>query len=207
MINIVFILFTRGSAGNFLTRLITLDPTTICLGSNDLLTADERYSLYSYNNYPTLPITTFNSQEWFLFEKQIAYPTISRGIEKINDSGLLAIEGLHPDNYSHMMSLFGVGDSVRFISIDTSDCDEWVIDQRLNKKVGGQIDKISIKKSIIEDRAFINSIPVIYSISLKNILNADNFLNEYHNIASTLGLEIFDDLAVRLYQNWKHTWA
>ena len=47
--NVKLIVFTRGSGGNFLARVLTLDESTAPMGGG-MPTTEERYNRYLYSN-------------------------------------------------------------------------------------------------------------------------------------------------------------
>jgi hypothetical protein len=206
-----FLIFLRGTAGNFISRILTLCPTTVPLspvGHYRLMTAKERYRQYNYDNCPTLPIKPNDRHTWWNFELQNAPPLTAFGIEQLIAIDLKIIQFCHPEYLQQNIDMFGDSDYKKYFIVDFTGAENWVVKQ-MQQKTGEQqqLDK-NLHDKLTKDRASL-SLPYEHkSIYLKEIIaSKKRFVNEYTRICDLVGIGCFPELAVELRSQWQTTWG
>ena len=134
------ILFVAGSGGNFLARILTLDPATIPIGG-DGETASERSELYHYSNIDKLLNKKYNNfnnnglSDWVEIELNKMFFPMTLGVEKITKMNKILVEPIHPSHYETKLGYFGKDDILKILYIDPIDCEQWITTQRIHKGV------------------------------------------------------------------------
>ena len=206
-----FLVFLRGTAGNFISRILTLCPTTVPLspvGHYQNLTTEERYCQYSYDNYPTLPIKPNDRTTWWNFELLNAPPLTSFGIEQLIAIDLKIIQFCHPENLQQQINMFGESDQKNYFVVDVTGAEDWVVKQ-MQQKTGEQgqpIEKLHDKLTKDQESLLL---PYVYKpIYLKEIIASDQkFVDEYTRICDLMGIKCFPELAIGLRSQWQNTWG
>jgi hypothetical protein len=203
------ILFNQGSGGNFLSRVLTLDPKTVCLGADIIDTAEQRCEYYCYDPPTIAPNTHAKNglSVWVDQELNKFYFPFSRGIEKLIELDKLIIEPMHPSHWDTKRQLLGIDDQIDLYYIDPNGCESWIKNQVRHKIYSpGNIEQefqkqITALNSILQHNN-------AQAISLKNILDNDqSFLWECEKICNTLEVEFYSSLALKIYKSWRRTWA
>ena len=199
------ILFDRGAGGNFLARVLTLDPSTVCLGKNNIESAEERCNYYCYENLKMPPNTPAGNglSVWVDQELNHFYFPFSRGFKELAELNKVVIEPIHPDHYNNKLQLLGHDDSTSLYYIDTLDCESWVTNQFRHKI--SQTVPAKLQDNFLKD--ILNS-NIANAISLRQIINSElTFLDEYVKICDYMQLNSYTELALRIYRSWKKTWG
>lgn len=198
------ILFNRGCGGNFLARVLTLDPSTVCLGKENFNTPAERCEYYCYQD-SAVPFNTpagNGLSVWVDKELNYFYFPFTRGFEELLQLNQTVIEPIHPDHYNNKLQLLGQDDSVFLYYIDPAGCDTWVLNQ-IKHKIS--LSATQPKHNALSD--ILNS-TAAQPISLNQILHSETtFVDEYIKICNNMKLNSYPDLALRIYRTWKKTWG
>ena len=205
---VTIILFNRGSGGNFLARILTLDPSTVCLGNANIDSAQDRCEYYCYSE-PTISPNTHAGNGlsvWVDNELNHFYFPFTRGFKQLIEMNLTVVEPIHPDHYHTKIQLLGTDDRITLSYIETTGCENWIKQQikhkiyMLNKTIAPLLDD-TILNSIIVDQA-------ATPINLKNIIESElTFEAEYIKICNRLELNSYPELALKIYRTWRRTWA
>jgi hypothetical protein len=210
--------FVKGSGGNFLARVLTLDPATVPLGGtvdNSSLTTPERLDRYRYNDqfYTkqfNKPSGNNGLSHWVNMELNQYYFPLTMGVEKLIDLNLTVVEPIHPEHFEQKLQYFGVDDQIKFCYIDPLDCHSWIVDQRFHKGVcSANTSRVAAEKQVFDDCKHLQQIVTdeFVPVNLKNILlSGQDFLNEYDKICKHLNILSFPTEALEIYQTWKKTW-
>lgn len=200
------ILFPRGAGGNFLARVLTLDPATVPLGSENYSTAYQRCQQYCYTNIAT----PFNQQlsnglsSWVDTELNHFYFPLTRGFEELISLDQIIVEPIHPDHYAQKINLFGESDEIDLYYLDITGCKEWVQDQ-VAHKISNTADNTTETELESLNTIIQNLSPT--SISLLQILKSEStFCDEYIKLCNAMKLNSYPELALTIYQSWKNTW-
>jgi len=205
------ILFQVGAGGNFLSRVLTLDESTVPVGGyieqEFFLSTNSRLERYHYrnvvkeigNNYKILDsgITT-----WVDFELNKMFLPLTIGIEELVGYNQHVIEFVHPHDYKTKIELFGSDDDVTTYYLDSGDSLDWVYKQASTKST------VKYMKDVVHEYDQLVQIAKEYNMkkfSLHNILNS--FVDEYNLMCKTVGCKPHIDQAVTIYNSWKQTWA
>jgi hypothetical protein len=204
-----FLIFLRGTAGNFISRILTLCPSTCPLapvGQYRPLTTAERYCQYSYDNYPTLPIK--DKVTWWNFELENAPPLTAFGIEQLLDINLKIIQICHPEHLQQNIDMFGNNDLKKYFIIDFTGAEHWVVKQMQQKTGEHNQPDDQLYYRLTKDREGL-VLPVISeSIYLKEIIaSKKRFIDEYTRICNLMGIDSFPELAIKLRTQWQNTWG
>lgn len=205
------ILFQVGAGGNFLSRVLTLDESTVPVGgynnNEKYLSLGNRLERYHYSNviakvnnhYPVLDngLTT-----WVDHELNKMFFPLSNGVEKLIEYNQHVIEFIHPWHYKTKMELFGPGDEISTYYLDSGDSLDWVYQQASTKST-----VMNLKETVSQYNQLIKvaSEHNMQKFSLYNILNS--FEDEYNLMCKTIGCRPHVDEAVTIYNSWKQTWA
>ena len=206
-----FLVFLRGTAGNFISRILTLCPTTVPLspvGQYRPMSTKERYLQYSYDNCPALPIKSGDRITWWNFELQNAPPLTAFGIEQLLDIDLAIIQSCHPECLEQNINLFGQDDSKRYFIVDLTGAEDWVVKQ-MEQKTGEQgQNKNYLYLKLKKDQESL-LLPYTYnSISLREIIaSKKRFVDEYARVCDLMEIDCFPELAVELRTQWQDTWG
>jgi len=209
--NINAILFNRGAAGNFLARVLTLDPATVALGSNEFESAAERCKHYCYpvTSEPPAAHHSNGLSVWVNNELNNFYFPFTRGIEKLVELDKIVIEPIHPDHYYNKLSLLGDDDCVQLYYMDIDDCEDWVM-QQVRHKILKTNDQLIVEDQKQQNSALADILQQASAepIFLKRILMSDeSFLQEYLRISQLMGLNAYCEFASAIYQSWRCTWG
>jgi hypothetical protein len=213
------IFFIVGSGGNFLNRVLTLDPETVPLGgydNSDYLSAEQRAHKYHYDRIIESIGSKFNSVEsdaltnWVKIELEKMYFPLSMGIGKLIEANQIVVEMIHPHHWPEKKELFGIDDDLEFFYLDVKDCERWVASQSLHKVLqNGCFDQVLEK--VYQDQEYMLDLIKdleVKPIYLKNILDSEeSFIEEYCRICSMLELDSYPDLAVSIFKSWQLTWS
>lgn len=213
--NVDVILFSAGSAGNFLARVLSLDTTTVPLGAlTDYNDVERRFNHYDYSRVIENIGTDFNNfltnglSKWVNYELNKMFFPLTRGIPELIKLNLRVIEPIHPQQLNHKMALLGKDDNINFSYIDITECIEWVTKQQIHK---GAYKKFPTTHSTLDDLKNVTKCAIennATSINLKNIiLSEESFLKEYQKICAELNIKNYDLYAIGIYRSWKETWA
>lgn len=205
--------FHRGSGGNFLARVLTLDDKTVPIGPNPNLNTKERLSFYRYEDKkfvkPFNKIGSDGLSNWVRQELNEFYFPLTLGIEKLSQLQKHVIEPVHLDHMLTKCRYFGPDDEVEIVYLDPSDCIDWMSKQILHK-INSNYEQIrNIKKNIFDDeKILIENFTIKHKIFLKDIIsNEDTFLSCYIKICSIIGVRNYNSMALALYNDWRATWA
>ena len=189
----ILICFVKGSGGNFLSRVLSLDTNVIPIGGmreGKIMSEIERLERYDYTKFSSLDFSSRNSNglsNWVDRELNHFYFPLTMGVENLIKLNLDIVEPMHPEHFEQKLNYFGQDDNLIFGYIDPSDCLDWIIDQRYHKGVMlQQSPKLSILASTLDELEQLKSLQknnnFIFSISLKNILESESkflvFLNK-----------------------------
>lgn len=209
--NINAVLFNRGSGGNFLARVLTLDPVTVCLGRYDIDSPDQRCDYYCYQELtgPYNKNMKNGLSQWVYKELNEFYFPLTRGIEHLLKLDKLIIEPMHPDHYSDKMALLGPDDNLQLFYIDLQGCESWVEKQVRHKIRPDSVRYIKqnqqYQTSMLND--ILSSQPA-QSVQLHNIIESElTFSKEYVKICQTMKINSYPELAVKIYRSWRSTWG
>lgn len=211
--NVNFILFIRGAAGNFLSRVLTLDSQTVPLGKGDyhVLDTAQRFAQYTYSNYPTLPIPKNDLTTWWNFELENAYPFRRLGIEKLIDLNLKIIEPTHPEYFNHLLTLVDSNDQCQYFYVDITDAEDWVARQKLHKTGDNGHHLVYVYNKIKQETDIITQLKKVYTLQpifLKDIIHStESFASEYQRICNLMEIASQLDYALQLRQQWMLTWG
>lgn len=210
--NIHLILFNRGAGGNFLARVLTLDPATVCLGSKNLESAWDRCDYYCYPEQLQSPGAYHSNglSAWTHNELNNFYFPFTRGMEQLVSLNKTVIEPIHPDHYDAKLQLLGTDDQAQLCYIEHRGCETWV-----QQQVGHKILKSSVhdveqdqqnQTAKLCDILKLNA--DTYPIHLADIIQSESaFLSEYARACKHIGLQSYPELALKIYQTWRNTWA
>jgi hypothetical protein len=218
-IKIVF--FVVGSGGNFLNRVLTLDPTTVPMGAGQQqqhFCAEQRYQRYHYDRVKSHVGSNSNEMlancltRWVDHELNFMYFPLSMGMERLIQLDQMVIEMIHPHHWIEKQKLFGIDDRMQFFYIDPSACVHWVVDQCMSKVFpsGAQYERVlaSVENSINQLQEIVSQLNTIETIYLDRIIgNEDSFLEEYQRICNSMALQSYTEYAKEIYRSWKTTWA
>jgi hypothetical protein len=206
--NVNIILFDRGAGGNFLARVLTLDPVTVCLGKNNIASPTDRCDYYCYKELVVPPNTLARNglSVWVDAELNCYYFPFSRGIEQLVQLNQLIIEPMHPDHYEAKLQLLGSDDQTKLYYIDTTNCKNWV-DAQIHHKITTDTkhwqsaSQPDVLTGIIEKQS-------AQAISLQKIIESElTFVHEYVRICNLMQLNSYPDLALKIYRTWHKTWG
>jgi hypothetical protein len=213
------ILFIVGSGGNFLNRVLTLDPETVPLGGyngTNYLSPEHRAHKYHYGKIIEVignqfnKINSGNLTNWVKIELEKLYFPLTIGIEKLTELNQIVVEMVHPHQWAGKKELFGVDDDLELFYLDIQDCEPWIASQRLHKVLeNGYLDQVLEKVHQDQTQLFdvIKDLK-IEPIYLKKILHSpDSFIQEYSRTCDLLKLNSYQDLALSIYQSWQLTWS
>lgn len=205
------VLFNRGSGGNFLARVLTLDPSTVPLGSDWVNTAEQRCEYYCYRESPGTDFAAHSSQGlsyWVEKELKQMYFPFTRGIPALVDLDKIVNEFIHPHHYQEKIELLGPDDRFDLYYIDMTSCEHWV-EQQIKHKIFLP-PQYNIIQGLQQESKFLTEILTknqATPISLANIIESPStFLQEYVKISCQMNLEVYQDLALKIYNSWKTTW-
>ena len=214
--NANLVMFLRGSGGNFLARVLTLDPSTVPLGGavgTSHVTTEERVDRYRYNDqFTNKKFNTFldNGLSFWVDKElnQYCFP-LTLGVEKLIELDLTVIEPIHPDHFEQKLQYFGTDDQLKFFYIDPTNCIDWVVEQRLHKGAYAG-SPASAKQRTLDELDCLMQLLEKYnpiSIKLENIIQSESeFLKEYSLACKNLKLLSYPAEALEIYQSWKKTW-
>lgn len=210
--HVKFILFESGSGGNFLARVLTLDPSTVNLG-DECSTVEQRLARYRYDTPLFGPDKTYNAMlpsnlsYWVDIELNQYYFPFTRGIPELCELNKLVVEPIHSRNFDDKLLLLGKDDIVEFYYIDPSDCDEWIKDQIHHKISGQRTFSESDYNQNIDHLYKLSQQYNMQPISLAAILKDQvSFINEYLRICDIMNLIPHCAEAEIIYKTWKATW-
>ena len=217
--NANLIVFLRGSGGNFLSRILTLDPSTVPLGGvvgSSVLTTKERFDNYYYYS------NQFNNKNFNLFldnglstwvDKELNqyYFPLTIGVEKLIELNLTVVEPIHPDHFDQKFQYFGVDDQIQLFYINPTNCIEWIVDQKLHKGAyAGKITLAQAKQQTLDELGYLTALLEKHnfiSISLENIIRSEtDFLIEYNLMCKNFNLVPFCTESLEIYRSWEKTW-
>lgn len=209
-----YILYHPGTGGNFLTRIVTLDPNTVALGQGPYhhLTVDQRLEQYSYIGYPTLPIKPGDRNTWWQWELKNSLPLTRLGVEQCIDLDIDIVESHHPCNLSQHLELFSTADQIKFAYMLTDDAENWAIKQ-MRQKAGfaGKTDNDLFKVIKESNTDFINqfgSRTHYHTVYIRNIINDEqSFVDEYTKLCKWFELTAYPEHAIALRRQWIKTWG
>lgn len=200
------ILFDRGSGGNFLARVLTLDPSTVALGNLNNSSPEQRCDYYCYK-LPTGPLNTLlpnGLSTWVDAELNQFYFPFTRGIEQLLNLNQTVIEPMHPDHYANKLQLLGPDDQVNVYYIDPSNCEQWIAAQVRHKIDARRVQPLPVQPGLAE---VINRLDA-HPISLEQMIKSElTFVDEYVKICNSMNLISYADLALRIYKTWRTTWG
>jgi hypothetical protein len=200
------ILFNRGSGGNFLARILTLDPTTVCLGSVDIDSAQDRCEYYCYSELTQPPNTPLANglSTWVDAELNRFYFPFTRGIEQLIKLNRTVIEPMHPDQYQVKSQLLGQDDQITLYYIDITGCESWV-EKQIKHKIHPATRPAYWCDTTLNNIA---SSQQATPIKLKNIIESEyTFVSEYSKVCGLMKLKSYPDLALKIYKTWQKTWG
>jgi len=218
---IKIIFFIVGSGGNFLNRVLTLDPKTVPLGgycddSNNYLSPQDRAYRYHYDRVTEIIgnkfniIGTDNLTDWVKVELEKMYFPFTIGFEKLVELNQLVIEMVHPHQWQEKKELLGKDDEIELFYLDLKGCESWVASQRLHKvSTDGKWNKTL--KQVYQDQE--NMLKLVNELNiqpffLKEIISDTNsFMQECQRICTLFELKFYPDLALSIYESWKLTWG
>lgn len=213
-LDIGILLFNRGAGGNFLARVLTLDPTTVCLSAQNIDNVDERSQLYHYNSLKlsphefSLPATDGLSR-WVSYELFEMYFPLSRGVENLLELNLKVIEPIHPNHLMDKLNLFGSDDQIKIAIIENNDLN-WTYNQVLHK-ISKNVSRQQFNKFIDMENNIIDNHRKIHqyiSIKLSDIIGSQtNFIRAYHQLCEFFNVKFYDEHATEIRNSWKKTWA
>lgn len=206
--------FNRGAGGNFLARILTLDPATVCLSAKNIDSVDERYRLYHYDNVKLSPKefslpAEHGLTKWVSYELNEMYFPLFKGMETLLDLNLKVIEPIHPNHLENKLNLLGPDDKIKIAIVENDDL-TWTYHQMRHKcdrhLTRQHFDSlINMENKIIDDYKNIYS---CFSIKLSNIIGSEtNFFDAYHQLCNFFNVKFYDEYAIEIRNSWKKTWA
>lgn len=211
-------MFLAGSGGNFINRVLTLDPSTVPLGGlarGCKLSTAQRLERYRYDHRFTGK--KFNElghnglSYWVHKELNEYYFPLTYGLEQLIELNLKVVEPIHPQHWEQKIQYFGNDDQLDFYFIDYGGCLEWVVDQ-IYHKITDRKNKDTITKELLHSIEF-SMIPMLEKyhcipIQLKNILKSESdFLKEYQLACNNMNLCEFQSESLEIYRSWVKTWG
>ena len=212
------ICFLKGSGGNFLARVLSLDTTTVPFGGmidGNSVNLQQRLERYDYTKFLGMNFTQIQNNglsNWVDRELTRWYFPLTMGFDKLISLDLDIVEPVHPEHFEQKISYFGQDDKLIFIYLDPTNCVDWIVDQRYHKGVVSQnTPRSSVLASTLLDIEQLNSLRKKYnfisSINLENILMSEyKFLDEYKKTCDVCGLSTHEEFALKIYRSWKLTW-
>lgn len=212
------ICFLKGSGGNFLARIFSLDTTTVPLGGmidNGLVDLLQRLERYDYTKFFGMNFTQVQNNglsNWVNQELTHLYFPMALGFEKLVKLNLDIVEPIHPEHFEEKISYFGKDDKLTFVYVDPTNCVDWIVDQRYHKGVVlPNVPRSSVLASTLTDIEQLTLLRKKYnfvsSINLENILMSESsFLDEYKKTCDMFGLTVHEECALQIYRSWKLTW-
>jgi hypothetical protein len=212
------ICFLKGSGGNFLARVLSLDTTTVPLGGivdDSQVDLQQRLERYDYTKFLDMNFSQMQSNglsNWVDQElTHLCFP-LAMGFEKLAKLNLDIVEPIHPEHFEEKISYFGQDHELTFVYLDPTNCVDWIVDQRYHKGVVLQnTPRSSALALTLANIDQLNSLRkkynFIYSINLENILMSEStFLDEYKKTCDVFGLTVHEECALQIYRSWKLTW-
>jgi len=207
------ILFPVGAGGNFMSRVFSLDETTVPIGGyqggTNFLNVQDRYNRYHYDQVLKNTGQDYNKllksglTKWVDYELNNMYFPLTFGMEKLAKFNQHIVEPLHLWHIEDKMQLFGKDDLIKIYYVDCTDVEEWVCRQAITK--GGMAD-ITVADVFTECNAldqFANE-KKLQSIQLKSILY--DFETEYPRVCKIIGVRAHKQYAKQIFDSWKQTW-
>ena len=213
-LDIGILLLNRGAGGNFLARILTLDPATVCLSAQNIDTTDGRCKLYHYDSIKLSPHefslpATDGLSKWVSYELFEMYFPLSRGIENLSDLNLKVIEPIHPNHLIDKLNLLGPDDNVKIAIIENDEL-TWTYNQVLHK-INKDVSKQQFDEIINMENKLIDNykkVHLCFSIKLSDIIGSQTkFIDTYHQLCNFFDVKFYDEYATKIRNSWKKTWA
>lgn len=209
------IFFQKGSGGNFLNRVLTLDESTVPLGGYPeslKLSTQERFQRYHYDGIVDVIGKNFNQfdpdkqslSRWVWVELKEMFFPLTIGMEKLVQYNQHVVEFVHPSD-RHKISLFGSDDAISCYFLDSTGCHEWVLKQMQHK-----INPILTMRDVIQEYQLLMALSDNWnlpSFDLRRLLDENTFASECQRMCDTVGVKFFKDESTMIYQSWRRTWA
>lgn len=209
------VFFQKGSGGNFLNRVLTLDESTVPLGgySDSLrLSTQERLQRYHYDGVVNAVGENFNQfdpdkqnlSRWVWVELKEMFFPLTIGMEKLVQYNQHVVEFVHPGD-RHKISLFGTDDRINCYFLDSTGCHEWVL-QQMQHKINPELTMADMiqEYQLLMTLADQWNLP---SFDLSRLLDENTFGSECQRMCDTVGVKFFKDESMMIYQSWRRTWA
>ena len=214
------ILFVKGSAGNFLARVLSLDENTVPIGGvepGQTVSVEQRAARYNYCHINRAIGGKFNKfgqaglSNWVDIELNQMYFPLTLGVEQLSRLNLDIVEPVHPLDLESKLDCFSSTDVLKYTYVDITDCIDWVVDHKLHK---GVYTSDVTRSGVLSQTLFeCTDLKIIHErcqaepISLKKIINsADDFLSEYKRVCQYYSLTAYPTHVLNIYQSWKTTW-
>jgi len=206
------VIFQIGAGGNFLSRVLSLDETTVPIGGyqegTNFLNVQDRYKRYHYNRVLEYTGKEFNKvvgnglTKWVDYElNHMCFP-LTLGIEKLVELDQHIIEPLHLWDYKTKLKLFGESDTIAPTHyIDCTNCFKWVADQAMFKSTVKSAEDVKIQGDDVDNYAKQNN---LLPIRLEELLY--NFEIEYERVCKSIKVKAHTDYALQIFNSWKDTW-
>jgi hypothetical protein len=209
-------MFLRGSGGNFLARVLTLDPSTVPIGGGAdtaHLPTNKRVDRYRYDDqFSNKKFNVFLDSKlsvWVDKELNQYYFPLTIGVEKLIELNLIIVEPMHPEHFEQKLQYFGNDDQLTFFYVDPTNCMKWIVEQRLHKGAYTP-STASIEQNTLDELNCLMQLLKKYdpiSIKLENIIHSElEFLKEYRLACKNLKLPPYPTEDLEIYQSWKKTW-
>jgi len=212
-VNVNIIIYIAGSGGNFLSRALTLDTSTIALGVGEYehLDTATRFKNYSYVEIPQLPVRKNDRTTWWHWELENTFPLRRIGVEKLLDLPYTIIEVQHPEYFESLLEVFSPTDQVKGFYIELNGAEDWVIRQQIHKTGCRGYDLQYIKNllsSTQKEKQRLRDRYGLVPIYLKNIIaSEDSFVDEYRRVCGLMNIGTQEHHARELYRQWVRTWG
>lgn len=209
------ILYSVGSGGNFLGRVLSLDDRTVPVGAVGPLSTEQRYNKYCYNNIIEAIGGRFDQQQanglsaWVNIELNDMYMPMTLGMEVLSKLNSIVVEPMHPRLYQDKIQYFGPDDQIELLYVDPTNCEDWIVDQRLHKGACLGESREQILAETLQEIELLKQLAGnAPAISLEKIIASDtDFLNEYNRVCGICNLDAHGTYALGIYQSWRQTWS
>ena len=225
-IYVSLIIYQIGAGANFLSRVLSLDETTVPVGGyqegTNFLNVQDRYKKYHYNQVLEYTGKDFNKiikgnpskdfnkiikgniavTKWVDYElNHMCFP-LTLGIEKLVELDQHIIEPLHLWDYKTKLKLFGKRDIIAPTHyIDCTNCFEWVAAQAMFKSTVKSAKDVRIQGDDVDNYAKQNN---LLPIRLEELLY--NFEIEYERVCKSIKVKAHTEYALQIFNSWKDTW-
>ena len=205
------ILFPIGAGGNFMSRVFSLDETTVPVGGyqegTNFLNVQDRYKRYHYNRVLEYTGQDYSKllqsglTKWVDYELNNMYFPLTFGMEKLVSLDQHIVEPLHFGHLEDKIQLFGKDDDITLYFVDCTNEEEWVYRQASTKSTVKNLQDTLEACNELHHYAIENK---LQGVRLSGILH--NFDQEYNRVCELIGVTAHEEFAKQIFDSWKLTW-